>query len=226
MLTNTYECLAIILRSLRLVANCIRKPIRLIFATFWRICREYIFLHSQGYSPQCESSITIETGIKLLEAPSIAWHLMASLKQTTIVQSAPQAAVFGRQRHGTKMAQYVIAVKKSVVSLSQAYTHWFTPSIFENHTFYSIRTRTRKVCIANIVKIKPWMTFHVTSPVSAMPNHHLRLTRKRLLSFIIYRELLVITTKVSIKRRIWIIRYTKSCFTNTIYWLDFVHIER
>ena len=57
MLTNTYECLAIILRSLRLVANCIRKPIRLIFATFWRICREYIFLHSQGYSPQCESSI-------------------------------------------------------------------------------------------------------------------------------------------------------------------------
>ena len=58
MLTNTYECLAIILRSLRLVANCIRKPIRLIFATFWRICREYFFLHSQGYSPQCESSIT------------------------------------------------------------------------------------------------------------------------------------------------------------------------
>ena len=57
MLTNTCECLAIILRSLRLVANCIRKPIRLIFATFWRICREYIFLHSQGYSPQCESSI-------------------------------------------------------------------------------------------------------------------------------------------------------------------------
>ena len=55
MLTNTYECLAIILRSLRLVANCIRNPIRLIFATFWRICREYIFLHSQGYSPQCES---------------------------------------------------------------------------------------------------------------------------------------------------------------------------
>ena len=57
MLTNTYECLAIILRSLLLVANCIRKPIRLIFATFWRICREYLFLHSQGYSPQCESSI-------------------------------------------------------------------------------------------------------------------------------------------------------------------------
>ena len=57
MRTNTYECLAIILRSLRMVANCIRKPIRLIFATFWRICREYIFLHSQGYSPQCESSI-------------------------------------------------------------------------------------------------------------------------------------------------------------------------
>ena len=57
MLTNTYECLAIILRSLRFVANCIRKPIRLIFATFWRICREYICLHSQGYSPQCESSI-------------------------------------------------------------------------------------------------------------------------------------------------------------------------
>ena len=57
MLTNTYECLAIILRSLRLVANYIRKPIRLIFATFWRICREYLFLHSQGYSPQCESSI-------------------------------------------------------------------------------------------------------------------------------------------------------------------------
>ena len=45
MLTNTYEYLAIILRSLRLVANCIRKPIRHIFATIWRICREYIFLH-------------------------------------------------------------------------------------------------------------------------------------------------------------------------------------
>ena len=60
MLTNTYiyEYLAIILRSLRLVANCIRKPIRHIFATIWRICREYIFLHSQGYSPQCETSIT------------------------------------------------------------------------------------------------------------------------------------------------------------------------
>ena len=58
MLTNTYEYLAIILRSLRLVANCTRKPIRHIFATIWRICREYICLHSQGYSPQCESSIT------------------------------------------------------------------------------------------------------------------------------------------------------------------------
>ena len=58
MLTNTYEYLAIILRSLRLVANCIRRPIRHIFATIWRICREYIFLHSQGYSPQCETSIT------------------------------------------------------------------------------------------------------------------------------------------------------------------------
>ena len=58
MLTNTYEYLSIILRSLRLVANCIRKPIRHIFATIWRICREYIFLHSQGYSPQCETSIT------------------------------------------------------------------------------------------------------------------------------------------------------------------------
>ena len=58
MLTNTYEYLAIILRSLRLVANCIRKPILHIFATMWRICREYIFLHSQGYSPQCETSIT------------------------------------------------------------------------------------------------------------------------------------------------------------------------
>ena len=57
MLTNTYEYLAIILRSLRLVSNCIRKPIRHIFATIWRICLEYIFLHSQGYSPQCETSI-------------------------------------------------------------------------------------------------------------------------------------------------------------------------
>ena len=57
MLTNTSEYLAIILRSLRLVANCIRKPIRHIFATIWRICREYILLHSQGYSPQCETSI-------------------------------------------------------------------------------------------------------------------------------------------------------------------------
>ena len=44
MLTNTYEYLAIILRSLRLVANCIRKPIRHIFATIWRICREYIYV--------------------------------------------------------------------------------------------------------------------------------------------------------------------------------------
>ena len=43
MLTNTYEYLAITLRSLRLVANCIRKPILHIFATIWRICREYIF---------------------------------------------------------------------------------------------------------------------------------------------------------------------------------------
>ena len=67
MLTNTYECMAIILRSLRLVANCIRKPIRLIFATFWRICREYMFLHSQGYSPQCETSITIRRLIGLTQ---------------------------------------------------------------------------------------------------------------------------------------------------------------
>ena len=58
MLTNTYEYLAIILRSLRLVANCIRKPIRHIFATIWRICREYIFLHSHGNSQQCETSVT------------------------------------------------------------------------------------------------------------------------------------------------------------------------
>ena len=56
-LTNTYEHLAIILRSLRLVANWIRKPIRHIFAIIWRICREYFFLHSQGYSPQCETII-------------------------------------------------------------------------------------------------------------------------------------------------------------------------
>ena len=62
MLTNTYEYLAIILR---LVANCIRKPIRHIFATIWRICREYICLHSQGYSPQCETSIS-DTGVDKL----------------------------------------------------------------------------------------------------------------------------------------------------------------
>ena len=76
MLTNTYECLAIILRSLRLVANCIRKPIRLIFATFWRICREYIFLHSQGYSPQCESSIRIRIRmfIYLIHIQSIIYY--------------------------------------------------------------------------------------------------------------------------------------------------------
>ena len=37
-----YGYLAISLRSLRLVANCIRKPIRHIFATIWRICSEYI----------------------------------------------------------------------------------------------------------------------------------------------------------------------------------------
>ena len=59
MLTNTYEYLAIILRSLRLVANCIRKPIRHIFATIWRIWRDFFFLHSQGYSPQCETSIML-----------------------------------------------------------------------------------------------------------------------------------------------------------------------
>ena len=76
MLTNTYECLAIILRSLRLVANCIRKPIRLIFATFWRICREYFFLHSQGYSPQCESSIRIRIRmfIYLIHIQSIIYY--------------------------------------------------------------------------------------------------------------------------------------------------------
>ena len=71
MLTNTYEYLAIILRSLRLVANCIRKPIRhnfFIFATIWLICREYIFLHSQGYSPQCETSITTTIRKLLLSA--------------------------------------------------------------------------------------------------------------------------------------------------------------
>ena len=49
MLTNTYEYLAVILRSLRLVANCIRKPIRHIFATIWRICREYIFFYIRMY---------------------------------------------------------------------------------------------------------------------------------------------------------------------------------
>ena len=66
----------IILRSLRLVANCIRKPIRLIFATFWRICREYIFLHSQGYSPQCESSI-----MKTLRLPHMVCHWTTNIKQ-------------------------------------------------------------------------------------------------------------------------------------------------
>ena len=25
--------------------------------SIWRICRKYMFLHSQGYSPQCETSI-------------------------------------------------------------------------------------------------------------------------------------------------------------------------
>ena len=61
--TNTYEYLAIILRSLRLVANCVRKPIHHIFATIWRICRKYIFVYSQGYSPQCETSIRECTGL-------------------------------------------------------------------------------------------------------------------------------------------------------------------
>ena len=65
MLTKTYEYLAIILRSLRLVANCIGKPIRHIFATIWRICREYICLHSQGYSPQCDTSITVRRHRKI-----------------------------------------------------------------------------------------------------------------------------------------------------------------
>ena len=77
MLTNTYECLAIILRSLRLVANCIRKPIRLIFATFWRICREYMFLHSQGYSPQCEPSIRPAAGIFVSYANNCLLHTIS-----------------------------------------------------------------------------------------------------------------------------------------------------
>ena len=57
MLPNTYECLAITLRSLRIVANCIRKPIRHIFATVGEFAANIIVLHLQGYSPQCESSI-------------------------------------------------------------------------------------------------------------------------------------------------------------------------
>ena len=87
MLTNTYECLAIILRSLRLVANCIRKPIRLIFATFWRICREYFFLHSQGYSPQCETSIRSNLWCRPYDKISF-WenrHIIDNLINLTII---------------------------------------------------------------------------------------------------------------------------------------------
>ena len=43
MLTNTYEYLAIILRSLRWVANCIRNPIRHIFATIWQFAANIFF---------------------------------------------------------------------------------------------------------------------------------------------------------------------------------------
>ena len=74
MLTNSYEYMAIILRSLRLVANCIRKPIRHIFATIWRICREYIVLHSHGYSPQCETCITKPIMLQMFER--ISTHLL------------------------------------------------------------------------------------------------------------------------------------------------------
>ena len=39
------------------MANCIRKPIRHIFDT-GEFAANIICLHSQGYSPQCESSIS------------------------------------------------------------------------------------------------------------------------------------------------------------------------
>ena len=84
MLTNTYECLAIILRLLRLVANCIRKPIRLIFATFWRICREYIFLHSQGYSPQCESSMNTASSVSTSMCVSTGQACLVRLAQSVL----------------------------------------------------------------------------------------------------------------------------------------------
>ena len=58
MLTNTYECRRSFCYHCESVANFIRKPIRHIFATVCEFAANIIVLHSQGYSPQCESSIT------------------------------------------------------------------------------------------------------------------------------------------------------------------------
>ena len=44
------------------MTNCIRKPIRHIFATIWRICSEYIFLHSQGYYSQLDTNSAVILG--------------------------------------------------------------------------------------------------------------------------------------------------------------------
>ena len=73
---------------------------------------------------------SVKTGIKLLDAPTIACHLIVLLKQITIVQSAPQAAVFWPTETRNKIAQSFIAVIMSVVSLTHAYIHWFTPPVF------------------------------------------------------------------------------------------------
>ena len=51
--------LAITLRSLRIGGVCIRKPIRHIFVIVCEFAANIFVLHSQGYSPQCESSIII-----------------------------------------------------------------------------------------------------------------------------------------------------------------------
>ena len=130
MLTNTYECLAIILRSLRLVANCIRKPIRLIFATFWRICREYIFLHSQGYSPQCESSIKV--------------YLIESLQRRSgqpavlvPVVSSPNINCFGIRSSDMRATCIRKACKLLSVRILYILKHplqWFCRSVWECRT--------------------------------------------------------------------------------------------
>ena len=61
MLTNSYECLAIICDHYEFMANCIRRPIRHIFATVWK--------QHYGCVPRCskipECSGQLELGVSL-----------------------------------------------------------------------------------------------------------------------------------------------------------------